>query len=251
MRRVIDPQIKFGEVVIENINFDLSSRDEIPKLLIGLQEIQKQKELRDQVFAALEELVPAGICSDKGRRGMDLWKILVLGTLRLNCNWDYDKVQEMANNHKTLRMMLGHSDLNWEDRYALQTIKDNLSLFTPEVYDKINQLVVKHGHKMIGKAKDEALMGSCDSFVVETDVAYPTDINLLMKALTKVILLIMALWGELSLAGWRKGEDQLRKVLKAFNRVRRINSRKPKREKQNMKRLRRLATKYFLRWLGD
>ncbi|EMS78881.1 hypothetical protein Dpo_6c00800 [Desulfotignum phosphitoxidans DSM 13687] len=25
---------------------------------------------------------------------MDLWKILVMGTIRLNCNWDYDKLQE-------------------------------------------------------------------------------------------------------------------------------------------------------------
>ncbi len=30
-----------------------------------------------------------------GRPGMDLWKILILGTLRLNCNWDYDKVHEI------------------------------------------------------------------------------------------------------------------------------------------------------------
>ena len=33
-------------------------------------------------------------------------------------------------------------------------------------------------------------MGSCDSFVVETDVHYPTDINLLLDALRKMITLI-------------------------------------------------------------
>jgi hypothetical protein len=248
MRRVIDQQIKFGEVVIENIEFDLTSRDEIPKLLIGLQEIYKNRALREEVFKALELLVPAGVSPDKGRRGMELWKILVLGTLRLNCNWDYDKVQEMANNHKTLRLMLGHSDLNWNDRYALQTIKDNISLFTLEVYDKINQLVVKYGHKMVGKGKDEGLIGSCDSFVVETDVAYPTDLNLLMKALTKVILLIMALCGQLGLGGWRKGEEHLRKALKAFNKVRRVNSRKPtsaKRKAEHQK-VRKLCYSVFL-----
>ncbi|EFK07605.1 conserved domain protein [delta proteobacterium NaphS2] len=36
MRKVIEEQMKFGEVVIENIEFDICSRDEIPKLLLGL-----------------------------------------------------------------------------------------------------------------------------------------------------------------------------------------------------------------------
>ena len=44
--------------------------------------------------------------------------------------------------------MLGHSD--WADgedhRYHLQTIKDNLRLFTPEILDRINQEVVSAGH---------------------------------------------------------------------------------------------------------
>ena len=44
-------------------------------------------------------------------------------------NWNYDKVKEIADNHRTLRLMLGHSA--WEDGYIypLQTIRDNVSLF--------------------------------------------------------------------------------------------------------------------------
>jgi hypothetical protein len=113
---------------------------------------------------------------------MDLWKILVLGTLKLSCNWDYDKLMEIANNHQALRLMLGHSIMNNEFRYALQTLKDNLSLFTQEILDKINQIAVKHGHEIIGIKPDEKLNASCDSFVLETDVHYPTDINLLWEA---------------------------------------------------------------------
>ena len=59
---------------------------------------------------------------------MDLWKIFFLGTLRLNCNWDYDKVHEMANNHRKLRQMLGHSKTDLDSNYALQTIRDNIFL---------------------------------------------------------------------------------------------------------------------------
>jgi len=66
--------------------------------------------------------------------------------------------------------MLAHNVMNFKFRYALQTLKDNICLFTPEVLDRINQIVVKYGHEVIGKKADENLSASCDSFVLETDV---------------------------------------------------------------------------------
>ena len=153
MRKIIDPQLKFGEVNIAEIKFDLKSRDEIPKLLMGLQHIYCAPELRVKVFKILEEIVPKNTDPNNGRPGMLLWKILVLGTLRLNCNWDYDKVKEMADNHLTLRQMLGHGYFETDYKYPLQTIKDNVSLLTPEVLEKINQLVVKAGHNLIKKKR--------------------------------------------------------------------------------------------------
>ncbi len=38
-------------------------------------------------------MLPA-VDADKGRPGMDQWAILVLGTLRLGLNADYDRIQE-------------------------------------------------------------------------------------------------------------------------------------------------------------
>jgi hypothetical protein len=237
MRKVIDIQMKFGEVDISKIEFDPRSRDEIPKLLMGLQEIYCNRRVRDKVFTILRDLIPEGIDQNNGRRGMDLWKILVLGTLRLCCNWDYDKLMEIANNHAKLRLMLGHGSLNNDYYYPLQTLKDNLSLFTPEVLDRINQVVIQHGHQLIGKKKDEGLSASCDSFVVETDVHYPTDINLLLDAMRKVILLIMALCDDLGVSGWRKGEYNLKKVKQYFRKAQQLKrstskdpSKKAKRE---------------------
>jgi IS5 family transposase len=222
MRKVIDMQMKFGEVDISEIEFDLRSRDEIPKLLMGLQEIYCNRNVRDKVFTVLRDLIPEGIDQNNGRRGMDLWKILVLGTLRLCCNWDYDKLMDIANNHKTLRLMLGHSSVYDDYYYPLQTLKDNLSLFTPEVLDRINRIVLQHGHQLIGKKKDEGLRASCDSFVVETDVHYPTDINLLLDAMRKVILLIMAVCDDLGVSGWRKGVSNLKKVKKYFRKAQQL-----------------------------
>jgi transposase, IS5 family len=148
MRKVIEPQMKLGSVDISKIKFDDRCRDELPQLLKGLQYIWSTITKREEIFKILEEMISPQIDPRNGRPGMELWKILVLGAVRLNCDWDYDKVHDSANNHKTIRQMLGHA--GWEDDhyYSLQTIKDNISLFTPEILDKINQVVVKAGHKV-------------------------------------------------------------------------------------------------------
>ena len=74
---------------------------------------------------------------DTGRPGMAQWKILVLGALRLGLNADHDRIQELANQHATIRQMLGHGDWADESQYSLQTIQENLRLFTPEILDRI------------------------------------------------------------------------------------------------------------------
>jgi IS5 family transposase len=51
---------------------------------------------------------------------MEQWKILVLGVLRLGLNADYDRIHELANQHRTLRQILGHSDFD-PHLYHLQT----------------------------------------------------------------------------------------------------------------------------------
>ncbi len=222
MRRVIDPQMKIGEKAIASIKFDLRCRDEIPKLLRGLQAIYCNRELREKVFAVLTEIIPDHIDPNNGRKGMDLWKIFVLGTLRLNCDWDHDKLHDIANNHKTLRQMLGHGTMDADYQYSLQTLKENISLFTPEVLDKINQLVVQYGHQLAGKKKDRKLAGSCDSFVVETDVHYPTDINLLFDAMRKMITLIMRICEHMEITDWRQGEHHIRKAKKLYRKAQRL-----------------------------
>ena len=108
MRHIQHPQMKLGEVAVAQITLDPRSRDEIPKLLMGLKHIYCTPAIREQVFSILEGVVPKKTSRKNGRLGMDLWNILVLGTIRLNCDWDYDKLLEMANNHKTLRLMMGH-----------------------------------------------------------------------------------------------------------------------------------------------
>ena len=221
MRKVINLQMEFWKKDIANIDFDLESRDEIPKLLMGLQYIYSNPPVHEKVFKVLKQIVPEK-SHKTGRPGMDLWKILVLGTLRLNCNWDFDKVHEMANNHHRLRQMLGHSGTDFDSNYALQTIRDNIALLTPPILDKVNQIVVKTGHGIITTKMDQQLRGSCDSFVVETDVHYPTDTNLLFDAMRKTISLIAIVCSEIGIMAWRQSDHNIKKVKRLLRGIQRL-----------------------------
>lgn len=204
MRIVHNPQMTFGQVDIADIEINLKSRDDIPHILLGLQHIYVIPELRERIFALLEQVLSTRsghgltekernqpVDPKRGRPGMEQWKILVLGVLRLGLNTDYDRIHELANQHSTLRQMLGHSDWCDDTRYSLQSLKDNLMLFTPELFDQINQEVVKAGHRLVKKSPNvgptvpfeaadaenrphaDPLRGRCDSFVVETHVLFP------------------------------------------------------------------------------
>lgn len=210
MRKVLNEQLKLGEVEISKLVFDPKSRDEIPQLLRGLQYIYCNHELKDKVFALLEEHIKF---SSTGRPGMELWKILVMGTLRLNCNWNYDHLKEMVDQHAGIREMLGH--VRWIDlvKYPMQTLKDNVSLLTPELLMQINDVVVTAGHNLVKKNAGE-LRARCDSFVVETNVHFPTDINLLYDAVRKSVELSVRLCDECGIPGWRQSDFLLKKLRK-------------------------------------
>jgi transposase, IS5 family len=228
MRTVIDAQLMFGQTEISAVVLDPKSRDDIPQLLRGLQHLYTEPQLRARVFAMLEELRPARIGAsgkadpNTGRPGMAQWTILVLGVLRLGLNVDYDRIQELANQHATLRQMLGHGDWSDQSRYELQTLKDNLRLFTPELLDRLNQEVVRAGHQALKKSPDEGLNARCDSFVVETHVHFPTDTNLLFDAIRKTIETCAELAEAHGLTGWRQSAYHLRQFKKGYRRIQRI-----------------------------
>ena len=211
MRVVRNTQMQIGEIDVSQIKFDLRSRDDIPKVLRGLQHLYMNKTLREQVFALLEREIAPGKNKRNGRPGMTLWRILVLGVLRLDLNIDYDRLLELSNQHRTLRQMLGHGLFDENKVYAYQTLVDNVGLLTPELLDKLNQIIVEGGHILV-KKHGAALRGRCDSFVVETDVHFPTDISLLWDAMRKAITLT-AQWGEeLHFSDWRQYRYNLRQL---------------------------------------
>jgi hypothetical protein len=159
MRVTENEQMTIGEVDISKIRFDPKSRDDIPKILRGLQFIYTHVDLRDSIFALLNAKISPKVSKTNGRPGMTLWNILVCGVIRLDLNCDYDRLHELVNHHNTLREMLGHGAFD-DVTYHFQTLKDNVSLLTPELLDEINQLVVGAGHVLVKKRTTKPCVGA-------------------------------------------------------------------------------------------
>jgi len=151
MRKVIDVQFKIGEVDISKVEFNEKKPSSMEKILKGLQYIYCNTELREEVFKILDRIS----FKDKsnGRPGLDLWKIFVLGAVRLGKDYSLEDLTDAANNHLKVREMLGHPDGFDRKSYSFETIRRNLQLFTPEILDEINQIVVNSGHKVMLKKK--------------------------------------------------------------------------------------------------
>jgi hypothetical protein len=235
MRVVQNIQMQMGEVDVSQVRFDLKSRDDIPKILRGLQHMYTEPTLRARLFALLEAQVSPKADKRNGRPGMTLWSIFVCGVVRLDLNIDYDRLHELVNHHDTLRQMLGHGTFD-KEHYHYQTLKDNVSLLTPELLDQINQLVVNAGHVLVKKKENEALRGRCDSFVVETNVHYPTDINLLYDAMRKVITLTAQWCEQRAESTWRQHHynvRHLKRLLRAAQNKKRAKAKAEARQQQN------------------
>src|SRR5512139_375168 len=231
MRVVRNAQMELGEIDVSQIKFDLRSRDDIPKILRGLQHLYMDEALRQKVFAMLEGEIAPKVDKHTGRPGMTLWSILVCGVLRLDLNIDYDRLHELVNQHKTLRAMLGHSLCDQDKEYAYQTLVDNVSLLTPELLDKLSDIIVEGGHALVKKG-DAALRGRCDSFVVETNVHFPTDLNLLWDAMRKAITLTAQWCESQQLSDWRQYRYNLCQLKRLMRHAQSKKRRKAKVEAQ-------------------
>lgn len=223
MRKVRECQFGLGETPVGEIELDPKSRDDIPAVLKGLQLLYEEK--RPQLWALLE----ANVCPDAdhrlGRPGMDLWRILVLGVLKQGLDCDFDRLHELANQHRTVRAMLGHGDFDF-DEYQYQTVVDNVTLLGPELLREVNRLVVETGHGVVKKKLGATLRGRCDSFVAKTNVRHPTDTGLLMDAVRCMVREVVRACGRHGVSGWRQHAHLTRQARRLARRVGTARTRK-------------------------
>ncbi len=216
MRLAFDPQRRLDCPPIEEVKLNLNCRDEIIPILRALQYVYRDEQLRRQILDLVGKDVNRCSSRKRGRRGLDYWPIAVLAAVRLGCNLDYDKLQDLAEQHRNLRLIMGIGDWNEEATFDWRRIQDNLTQLRPQTVEKINHLVVAAGHELAPEAP-KAVRG--DTFVVETNIHYPTESSLIGDGLRKVVTLAAALAEEHELLGWRQWQHVLKKVKKLVRKI--------------------------------
>lgn len=214
MRRRFDVQLALGLTPIERICIPLKSRDELPPILAGLQWIFQTPKINEEIFCLLESKIVAGKKAT-GRPGLDLWQILVLGVVRLGLDCDYDRLEDLANHHTLLRQILGVAPVPGatDKLFHYKTLSENVCHLDEQMLSQINAIIVGEGRAVFKKKESpELIRAKTDSYVLETNVHYPTDLNLLWDAQRKCLDLIVPLMSRYQLPGWRKSKVWRRKL---------------------------------------
>ena len=201
MRTKFIPQMAIGALPIGEIEFDVFNRHELVPILMALQHLYVN---RPQLLEEICTLIQADIARQPnpklGCKGLTHWEVLVLSALRLGANLDYDQLSDLAGCHSQIRHMMGLS-IYEPKRYPKSTIHDNVSSLSASTIEKISDLIVGEGHRLRPKAIDKV---RTDSYVLKKNIHYPTDANLLLDGIRKVIQLCAAMAQLVPLSGWRQ-----------------------------------------------
>jgi len=207
--RLACPEERLDCLPISAVKLNLECRDEIIPILRALQHLYADSALRRELLALVGKDVNGDTSRKHGRRGLNYWEIAVLAAARLGCNLNYDKLQDLAENHRSLRHIMGIGDWQDEVDFDWRRIEDNLNKLRPETLKKLNDLVVKAGHVLEPQAI-ESVRG--DTFVVETNIHYPTESTVIGDGLRKIVSLAAELAKENAMAGWRQAKHLLNKA---------------------------------------
>ena len=207
MRKRFDLQLSIGQTPISKIYIHPKSKNPLDQLIAALKEIYCNREYSDRIFSIIEKHLPS-VDHNNGRPGMNLWTVFVLSQVRLCLGLGYDMLHNLSNNHSLLRKLLGISDMFGEEPvvFDYQNIYDNVSRLSDGMLSEINDVIVEFGHREVFKKKETtALHLKTDSFVVESNVHFPTDYNLLWDCARKCLDTVNYFLKKYPhIAGWRK-----------------------------------------------
>jgi len=231
MRRAYSSQLRLDCQPIEQLKLNLNCRDEIIPILEALKHVFGQSELRDQLVQLVARDINESTRDDVGREGFDYWQIMVLAVVRLGCNLDYDKLQDLCENHRALRCLLCVGDWDETTGFGARRIRDSLCMLKPSTIEKINHAIVRYGQDLHGNAATKV---RADSFVIETDIHYPTESSLIWDGMRKLIPLCAKLAPLIGEPGWRQAKHLKKKVKQHAREVSRISASKSPRVKATL-----------------
>jgi len=223
MRKPFSSQTRFDCQTVPNVKLNLHCRDEIVPVLYALQHVYRQPRLRDEILNLVEQDVNEHSRNDCGREGLDYWHIVVLSAVRLGCNVDYDKLQDLAEQHRALRQIMGIGDWQEAIDFNWRRLRDNICLLKPETIEAISHRIVEEAYRL---EPDAVKKVRADSFVVETNIHYPTESSLIVDGVRKIIELCVQLSEVYDLEGWRQHVHLLKKVKQTARQISRISARK-------------------------
>jgi hypothetical protein len=225
MRKRFELQLGLGQTPIAEIAINPKSKNMLDQLLAAIKEIYCNKEYRDRIFDIIEKHLPK-VSHANGRPGMNLWTIFVLSQVRMCLGTSYNELHNLANNHILLRKVMGISDVIGlvPLTFEYQNIYDNVNKLNDTMLREINDVIVEFGHREVFKKKEgTALRLKTDSFVVESNVHFPTDYNLLgdcnRKSLDMVKYFVEKYPG---IEGWRKLRNwyfELKSLMRTVGRI--------------------------------
>jgi hypothetical protein len=223
MRKAFDRQMRLDAKPVADVRLNLNCRDEIVSILQALQHIYSQPKLRDDILRAIARDVNHDSSRKRGRQGMDYWQILVLAAVRLGCNLNYDKLQDLAEQHRALRQIMGIGDWDKAISFDWRRIQDNLIKIRPETIERINHWIVAEGHRLVPDAVQTV---RADSFVAKTNIHYPTESSLIRDGLRKILQIGADLATLVGAGGWRQHQHLYQKVKGLARQIDRIAARK-------------------------
>ncbi len=244
MRKRFEQQLILGQKSISQTPIRMKEKGALTELIAALKAIFANIEYNSQIFNLIENKLSKSSLQS-GRKGMDLWMIFVLSQVRLCLGASYETLHNLANNHYTLRFLMG---VEREFGYAriefdYQNIYDNVTLLDDDTVRQLNEVILAFGHDVFKKKEGAALRLKTDSFVVESNVHFPTDYNLLWDCIRKCLDTVMGFLDKYeSIEGWRKIANW-RQEAKGF--MRELGKASSSGGKNKEKRIKNAAIKYL------
>ena len=231
MRKSHETQQRFGSCPISDLQLNLNGRDEIIPILAALQHTFIQPKLRAKLCRLVANDLNTESRRDVGRPGFDDWQIIVLAVVRHGCDLDYDKLQNLAEEHRSLRLLLQIGDWDQPTSFDWRRIQATLTQLKPETIQSINQAIVAYGQDLHGEARQ---IVRADSFVIETNIHYPTESSLIYDGIRKTVALCVRLANDLDQGGWRQAEHLTKQIKKVAHKISRIAASKSPKAKASL-----------------
>ena len=163
MRKSYSKQLRLDSPPIDQVELNFGCRDSLIPVLQSLQHVYSKPDLTETIMQLVARDINGETSAKRGREGMDYWHILVLASVRLGCNYTYDQVHDLSENHIKLRAIMGLGSWDEQTKFKWQKIRDGLR----KILDMCSELAV--GDRLLGWRQHDHLWKKVKQLAREID----------------------------------------------------------------------------------